>query len=181
MMGPKTAAGAAALALLMAGGPAAASDHSWQTVADVGVISLTAASLGTTAWERDWTGAKQLGLDVGATAATTWGLKHAFPEERPNHDNRRSFPSGHTAVSFAEAGYLQQRYGWQVGLPATAMAALVGYARVRSHDHHWYDVVAGAAVGEGYALVFTRPHDQNVRVVPWADSHGAGFALAARF
>jgi hypothetical protein len=42
-------------------------------------------------------------------------------------------------------------------------------------------VVTGAAIGEGYALIFTRPHDDAVRVLPWADSHGAGFALAARF
>jgi membrane-associated phospholipid phosphatase len=171
----------AVLALALAAGPAAASDHGWQVVGDTGVIALTAAALGTTAYEKDWTGAKELGLGVGATAATTWGLKYAVHERRPNRDNRHSFPSGHTSVAFAEAGYLQQRYGWEVGLPATAMATLVGVARVQSHDHHWYDVVAGAAVGEGYALLFTRKHDDSVQVFPWADSHGAGFALAARF
>ena len=170
-----------ATAALALAGPTAASDRSWQAVADIGVVSLTVGALGASAWQGDWKGASELGLSVGATAAETWGLKHAFPETRPNRDNRRSFPSGHTAVAFAEAGYLQQRYGWQVGLPAAALATLVGVARVQSHDHHWYDVVVGAALGEVTAFVITQPKDGSVQVFPWADSHGGGLSLAARF
>jgi membrane-associated phospholipid phosphatase len=174
-------AAVAALAMLATAGSAEAGDHGWRTVADVGVGGLAAAVLGKAAADDDWTGAGQFAWSEGATAATVYGLKHAFPEERPNGRDRRSFPSGHTAVSFAAAGYLQDRYGWEFGLPATAAATLVGIARVRSHDHHWYDVVAGAAVGEGMALVFTRPRDSSVQILPWAGGHGAGVSLAARF
>ena len=171
------AAGAAALVA----GSAAAGDKSWQTVADVGVTGLAVSALGASAWQDDWKGAGQLGLSVGATAAETWALKHTVHETRPNERNDRAFPSGHTSAAFASAGYIQQRYGWRAGLPATAGAALVGVARVESHDHHWYDVVAGAALGELNAFVFTSPLNDRVQVFPWADSHGAGISLAARF
>lgn len=181
-MGWKASAGAVlAVAITTAAGPAAASDKSWRAVADVGLGSLLVASAGETALEQDWTGAKELGLSLAVTGGAAYGLKHVFPEERPNGNNRRSFPSGHTSISFAAAGYLQERYGWQVGLPATAVATLVGVARVQSHDHHWYDVVAGAALGEVTAHFLTKPHDENVRFLPWADTRGAGFTLLARF
>ena len=84
-------------------------------------------------------------------------------------------------MSFAAAGYLQQRYGWRYGLPAAGVATLVGLARVESKDHHWYDVVAGAAVGETTAFVLTKRRDANVQVLPWASGHGAGVSLHARF
>ncbi|MBW8815457.1 MAG: phosphatase PAP2 family protein [Caulobacterales bacterium] len=169
------------LGATLGAGPAAASDKGWRTVADVGLGGLAAAALGETAYERDWTGGKELALSLGVTEAETYGLKHAFPERRPNGRNNQSFPSGHTSLSFAAAGYLQERYGWQVGLPATAVATLVGVARVQSHDHHWYDVAAGAAIGELTAHLLTKPHDDNVRFLPWADTQGAGFTLLARF
>ena len=171
--------GAGALALIA--GPAAGGDHGWQTVADVGVTGLAVSALGASAWQDDWKGAGQWGLSAGATAAETWALKHTIHETRPNERDDHSFPSGHTSVAFASAGYIQQRYGWRAGLPATAVAALVGVARVESHDHHWYDVVAGAALGELNAFVFTSPLNERVQVFPWADSHGAGVSLAARF
>ena len=175
--------GAPALALCSAlfAGPALAAHQGWKTTADAGEIGLVGAALGLTAANRDWQGAKELGLDLGATAALTAGMKSAFPERRPDRSDNKSFPSGHTSISFAAAGYLQKRYGWQWGLPATVAAGLVGLARVESKDHHWYDVAVGAALGEAVAYVFTTPHDSNVMFLPWADTHGAGLSLAARF
>ncbi len=161
--------------------PARASDHDWRVASDVGQVSLVALALGATVEQRDWSGGKQLALSLAATEAETYGLKHAFPETRPNGRNNRSLPSGHTSIAFASAGYLHQRYGWRVGLPATLAAGLVGLARVEAHEHHWYDAVAGAALGEATAFIITRPRDDRVMLTPWADSHGAGFALNARF
>jgi membrane-associated phospholipid phosphatase len=171
------AAGSAVLA-----GPAMAADHQgWKTTADVGEAGLVALALGKSAADRDWDGTRELALTLGATAGTTYALKHIFPETRPDGSDNRSFPSGHTSISFAAAGYLQQRYGWEWGLPATAAAALVGVSRVESKDHHWYDVVVGAAIGEGAAFLLTSPRDSQVRVFPWGDTHGGGLAVAARF
>lgn len=161
--------------------PAAAEHQGWKTAADVGEIGLVGVALGKSAAEGDWQGARQFAVTEAATVVATAGLKAAFPEERPDRSDNKSFPSGHTSVSFAAAGYLQKRYGWEWGLPATLAAGLVGLSRVESKDHHWYDVVAGAVLGEATAYVFTTGRDSNVRFLPWADTHGAGFYLAARF
>lgn len=165
----------------LAAGPASAAHKGWKEVADVGAAGLMSASLLTVAGEHDGAGARQLVYTVGSTAGVTEALKETVREERPDGSDHRSFPSGHTSISFASAGFLQRRYGWEAGLPATLVAGLVGLARVESKDHHWYDVVAGAALGEASAYWFVKPRDDSVRFMPWADSHGAGFALKARF
>jgi membrane-associated phospholipid phosphatase len=174
-----TAAGAATL--LLSANAALASDKSWQTVADVGLAGLLVAASGETLLEHDSQGARELAYGVAATEAETWGLKHAFPEMRPNGRDRRSFPSGHTSLSFAAATYLDKRYGWTWGAPAFAAATVVGVARVESHDHHWYDVLAGAALGGGTAWLLTKPRSDQVAILPWAGGHGGGVILAARF
>jgi membrane-associated phospholipid phosphatase len=158
-----------------------ASDHDWKVVSDVGQASLVALAVGDTVIQHDWKGGESLALSLALTEAETYGLKHAFPEVRPNGRNNRSFPSGHTSISFAAAGYLHRRYGWQVGVPATLAASFVGFARVKAHEHHWYDVVAGAALGEATALILTHPVDDRVMLSPWADSHGGGLAIYGRF
>nr|MDQ3642981.1 phosphatase PAP2 family protein [Actinomycetota bacterium] len=57
-----------------------------------------------------------------------------------------SFPSGHSAAGFAFAAGAGQESP-ALGGPLVAMAALVGYSRVRTGAHHPSDVTAGAAVG----------------------------------
>lgn len=161
--------------------PALAAHEGWKTAADVGELGLVSVALGKSAADRDWQGVRQLGYGLAVTTAATAGLKSAFPETRPDRSDDRSFPSGHTSVSFTAAGYLQRRYGWRYGLPATLAASVVGLSRVESKDHHWYDVLAGAALGEASAYLFTTPHDGNVRILPWADTQGAGVFVAARF
>jgi membrane-associated phospholipid phosphatase len=111
----------------------------------------------------------------------TTGLKEALPERRPDGSNNKSFPSGHVGTAFAAAATLQNRYGWQVGLPAQLVAAIVGFSRVEARKHHWYDVVAGAAIGEGSGFLLTSKRDGAVRVLPWGDAQGAGIALGMRF
>jgi len=176
------AAAVAAAGLISLAGPAAAGDHQgWKTVADVGLGGLVTTAFGASVVQKDWTGVEQAALSLGVTGAATYGLKHAFPEQRPDGSDRRSFPSGHTSASFAAAGYLHQRYGWKVGLPAAAVAGLVGVARVESEDHHWYDVAAGAVLGEATAFLLTKPRDDGVQILPWADSRGAGVSVYARF
>ena len=116
------------------------------------------------------------------TQGVTYGLKHSFPEERPDRSDRRSFPSGHTSISFAAAASLEKRYGWQVGLPALAAASFVGVSRVEARKHYWYDAVAGAAIGGGAGFLLTSRHDDAVRLLPWSEGRrGGGIAVAARF
>lgn len=170
------------VAVALAATPAEAAGHKgWKRVADVGAVGLMGAGLASSAIASDPTGAREFAYTLGSTVAITRALKATVHEERPDGSNDESFPSGHTSESFASAAYLQRRYGWEVGLPATLLAGLVGVARVESKDHHWYDVVAGAALGEASAYLFVKPHDDRVRFTPWAHSHGMGVSFAARF
>jgi membrane-associated phospholipid phosphatase len=86
------------------------------------------------------------GLAMLRTGAMTYGLKYAVDEERPNGESG-SFPSGHTAVTFASAEFIRKEYGWQWGAPAYAAAGFVGWSRVATEDHWLHDVLAGAAIG----------------------------------
>lgn len=43
-------------------------------------------------------------------------------KDRPDDSGDDSFPSGHTD-SFMAATFIQQRYGWQYGLPAYVAAS----------------------------------------------------------
>lgn len=78
-------------------------------------------------------------------------------ERRPNGGNQ-SFPSGHTSISFSAAEFMRERYGWEYGLPAYAVASFVGYSRVESNQHYPRDVVAGAAIGILSSYIFTKPY-----------------------
>jgi membrane-associated phospholipid phosphatase len=162
-------------------GPALADTKGWADASDVGRAALVAAALGVPLVQGDGDGALQAAGSIVAAGAVSYGLKEAFPELRPDRSDRKSFPSGHTSVSFAGAATLQNRYGWKVGLPAQFVAAFVGFARVKADKHHWYDVVAGAAIGEASGFLITSRHDANVRVIPWGDTKGGGLTMAARF
>lgn len=171
----------AASAIAVAPSPAFAGNQSWDDASRVGEVALVGTALALPSIRGDWDGTLQAGGSIGAAWLVTEGLKETFPETRPDGSDRRSFPSGHASLSFAAAATMQNRYGWKVGLPATLVAAFVGYARVRADKHHWYDVVAGAAIGETAGFLITRQHDSNVRVLPWGDTHGGGVAMAVRF
>ena len=172
-------AGALALSLAIAA-PAQASDKFWHDFADAGLVGIPLAAVGITALNHDHNGLIQLSETELLNIGVTEGLKYAVNEERPN-GGKHSFPSGHTSIAFASAGYIHQRYGWQTGLPFEILAAVVGYSRVKTHDHHWYDVVAGAAIGEGSAFLFTRRLNEDTRVSIGGDSKGGMIQFATRF
>lgn len=130
-----------------------------------GVISLV---------ENDYKGLLQH-LESGAvTVATTYLLKYAVKKQRPNGVDNHSFPSNHTGVAFVGASFLQQRYGWQWGAPAYAVAAYVGWGRIYCKEHDFWDVLAGAAIGSMSAMLFTTPYsrEHNISLSPFATSDG---------
>lgn len=57
-----------------------------------------------------------------------------------------SFPSGHTISSFAAATALWF-CSWKLALPATALAAAIGFSRMYLFCHYPTDVAAGALLG----------------------------------
>lgn len=175
-----------AAALCLAGAtlsvPAMArNEKAWDDASTVSRDALVVVALGLPAIKGDWTGDLQAGGSILAAGLASYGLKEAFPEWRPDRSDRKSFPSGHTSVAFAAAASLQNRYGWQVGIPAQIVAAFTGFSRVQARKHHWYDVVAGAAIGEASGFLITSKRNGSVRVLPWGDTKGAGVALGMRF
>lgn len=172
----------ASLVLIAISQPAVARDVStWDNAGGLARDALIVAAVGIPAAKGDWSGEWQAAGSLGATALLTYGLKESLPELRPDRSDRRSFPSGHAAISFAAAASLQNRYGWRIGVPAQLVAAFVGVSRVEARKHHWYDVAAGAALGEATGFLLTRKRDAAVQIFPWAGSDGAGAVAMIRF
>ncbi len=79
--------------------------------------------------------------------AYTEVLKVAVGRERPNGQDNKSFPSGHTSNAFALAAVAERHYGWKVGVPAYALAGVIGISRLHEDKHWLSDVAAGATLG----------------------------------
>lgn len=170
------------LAAALAASPAQASDKDWQAASDIGVYSLMALSIGLPAVEGDEHGAFQAAGSLAVTTALTELGKEAFPKLRPDGSDRRSFPSGHTSRAFAAAATLYNRQGNDIGIPAFAVAALVGLARVEGRKHDVEDVLAGGALGAVTGFLITRKQPvSRSALVPWGDSKRGGISFAMRF
>ena len=97
-------------------------------------------------------------VNTGASVVVAFGAKTALKamisEERPDHSDNKSFPSGHAAIAFAAARSIDKEFRkdciW-IPIAGYAAATAIGVERVASDRHHWYDVVAGAALGFGSA------------------------------
>lgn len=160
----------------------AKNEKTWATVSDVGLYGLSALAVGLPIAKRDKQGAFQAAGSIGAASLITTGLKEIFPERRPDGSDRKSFPSGHTSVSFAAAASLYNREGKAVGIPALAVASLVGVARIEADKHFYYDVLVGAGIGlaTGFLITHDRPQRSAV-LIPWGDTKSGGVVLAMRF
>ena len=91
---------------------------------------------------------------VGVAYIGKTALKAVVNEERPDHSDNKSFPSGHAAMAFAAARSIDKEFRKEsiwIPIAGYAVATAVGVERVVNDRHHWYDVVAGAALGFGSA------------------------------
>jgi membrane-associated phospholipid phosphatase len=97
-------------------------------------------------------------------AFTTTALKLAFKRDRPfvtypyldkqADAGSYSFPSGHTSSAFAFATSVSLAFPkWYVIAPAFVYASAAGYSRMHLGVHYPSDVLAGAIVGTGSALL----------------------------
>lgn len=122
---------------------------SFEEVGDILQYMPTAAGYTASLFKKDPEGARQLTRSTLVTAGLTAGIKEATNNtswgERPN-GGQRSFPSGHTSLACSGAAFLNERYGWEYGLPALAVAGTVAASRVESDKHHVRDVLAGCAL-----------------------------------
>ena len=118
-------------------------------------IALPLVAGGISLYEDDRVGLAQLTVDTVATVGTAYALKHFVREQRPDKSDFQSFPSDTSALAFAPAQFLWDRYGWEYGVPAYAAAIYTGYSRVEAKQHHWYDVAASAGFAFGFSKIFT--------------------------
>lgn len=106
-------------------------------------------------------------------AFTTTALKLAFKRDRPfvtypyldkqAEAGSYSFPSGHTSSAFALATSLSLEFPkWYVIAPAYLYASAAGYSRMHLGVHYPSDVLAGALVGAGSALLSHYLHEKIV-------------------
>ena len=100
---------------------------------------------------------------MGSSFIVTHSLKRIINKERPN-GGEYSFPSGHTSAAFTGAAFIEKRYGLKAGIPAYILASYVGWSRVYSSYHDYYDVLAGALLGVGSAYIFTKPFKNKIEL-----------------
>ncbi len=82
-----------------------------------------------------------------ANGVTTVILKYIIGRERPNGNDKRSMPSGHTSHSFAVAAVANELYGNKIGTVAYLTAGLVAISRINDNKHYLSDVIVGAGIG----------------------------------
>ena len=153
-----------------------------QTAGEILRIALPVAAGGWSLYQKDYDGALQLVVSEVISEGVSFGLSHVIREQRPNGADWHSFPSDSTAVAFSAASYLQIRYGWDYGLPAYALAAFVGYSRVEAKQHHWGDVIAGAAIGWGASeLTTVRYNKFSITAYPGYQGNPMGLTLVANW
>jgi membrane-associated phospholipid phosphatase len=73
-------------------------------------------------------------------------LKFTVRRTRPN-GTPYSFPSGHSAATFALAAVVERHLGYRLALPTLAIAAYVATSRLHDNVHYASDVLFGAAIG----------------------------------
>ena len=106
----------------------------------------------------------------------TAAIKQSTRRSRPEGAGF-SFPSGHTAVTFASATVLQRHFGWKAGLPAYAVATYVATSRVQMKRHYLSDVAFGAAVGIVSGRTVPIGGGRKLLVTPMATPGGAGVSF----
>ena len=139
---------------------ALAGTNSWVTASDVLALGLPALAAGAAWAQNDNEGLKELTYSLGGAYAASTVLKKTIHAARPDGSDNESFPSRHTALAFAAARFMDKRYGAEIAnfTPWVYVAAgLTGAVRVQAKQHHWQDVLAGAALGYTTANYLTEP------------------------
>ncbi len=106
-----------------------------------------------------------IGTSVAEALVISCGTKYLIDRERPydrypdrviayDHESTPSFPSAHTAAAFSLATSLSLKYPkWYVIAPSAIWACSVGVSRMQEGVHYPSDVIAGAVIGSGCAVV----------------------------
>jgi hypothetical protein len=119
------------------------------------------------------------------TSLSTVAIKGIADTQRPSNgfqDGRFGFPSFHASSSFAIAANIETWYGWPAGLPAYALAGLVGWSRIDQREHDLSDVVFGSllgyTIGKSVALSRVAAAESRWRVSPWFEANHAASGVS---
>ncbi len=111
---------------------------------------------------------------------STSALKLAACTDSPNGE-AFGWPSGHTSSAFTVAAVMHQAYGHWAGIPLYGVAGMVGLTRLDDREHHFSDVVFGAAMGLVIGHTVASGHRPQIfggDLVPYADPTTGGGGLA---
>jgi len=135
------------------------------------------------------------GVAVGATIGVTDVMKANIDRTRPDKDDDRSFPSGHTSQAFSLAA-LSNRNLDVIDMPDgtrkalklanTAVASGVAWARVEGDKHYPTDVLVGAALGNFLTVLvhdglMNLPEDSETDVAVFVTGDGGGVQITHDF
>ncbi len=85
-----------------------------------------------------------------------FATKNITNQERPDHSDNLSFPSGHTATAFTNAALLYYEYKdsnlWYAS-SGFLFATATGILRIANNKHYTSDVLAGAGIGLASGLI----------------------------
>ena len=138
---------ALALSLLASAAHADAERTFWEITSDGVYAMVGAGELAMALDGRDGRQAALQGLEaLAAQGAATELLKWTVREKRPNRREFDSFPSLHASTAFCMAKVIRQSDPHWAPY-AYVGAGLIAASRVQLDEHHWQDVVAGAALG----------------------------------
>lgn len=130
--------------------------------ADIVTAILPLTTYAIAHYKDDDEGENQFLRSTAASLVLNTTLRVAFNQtrlgERPN-GSPYGFPSGHVAFVTSSAAFLQDRYGWEYGVPAYAVVAYVAHVRVDTDHHRWRDVIAAAALSIGVSKLFVTPEN----------------------
>ena len=149
--------------------------------ADILMLALPASAYLLALHKDDGEGAWELSRSLGLAAISTLALNSIIDKDSPNGSSNDAFPSGHTAIAFSSAAFIQKRYGWKSGLPAYVVASYVAWLRVETDDHDSADVIGGAAIGVLSSYLLTSAFDDNVRASAWTDGKSAGLQIQVQW
>jgi membrane-associated phospholipid phosphatase len=109
-----------------------------------------------------------MAVGTAVSYGITAGLKYAVKRDRPyitypddianktghDYNDSYSFPSGHSTTAFATATALSLDFPkWYVIVPSYAYAGTVAYSRMHLGVHYPSDVLTGALIGSGCAVL----------------------------
>ena len=123
--------------------------------------------------------------DIGSALLRTLALtqlavgpiKWTVRRDRPDRSSQLSFPSGHTANSFALARLFHRQYGLRVGIPLYVAGAFTGAGRMEGDKHYLSDVIMGAVLGTIVGNAVTLSGDSRIRVLPQISAEGSQLLL----